>query len=90
MDAKRHINGVKDISFPSIEIKSKAQLANPTVATGWNRFGAYKSSGSYDYMNLGNSSWNPVDKTCATACHFNITVQWGTTKLECASCHFDD
>jgi predicted CxxxxCH...CXXCH cytochrome family protein len=90
VDTARHINGFKDVEFPSISIMSKAQLANPTVASGWERFGAYKSSGSYDYMNLGNSSWDSVNRTCTTACHFNRTVSWGSTQIECASCHYDD
>ncbi|MBT0666656.1 CxxxxCH/CxxCH domain-containing protein, partial [Geobacter pelophilus] len=90
VDARRHINGYKDVGFPSVAIMSKAQLANPTVAAGWERFGAYKAAGSYDYMNLGNSSWDPVTKSCATACHFNRPVTWGSNQVECASCHYDD
>jgi len=91
VDTSRHINGVKDVGFPSISILTKAQLANPTVATGWERFGAYKAAGSYDQMNLGNSTWDPQTRSCTTACHMNrLGIQWGRTDLECSSCHFDD
>ncbi|SNB46000.1 CxxxxCH/CxxCH domain-containing protein [Geobacter sp. DSM 9736] len=86
-DTARHINGKKDVAFPSLTFKTKAQLSNVANALGWSRNGSYKNAGSYDSMNLGTSTWDPATKTCLTACHVNQpNITWGAS-LRCFSCH---
>jgi predicted CxxxxCH...CXXCH cytochrome family protein len=86
--AKWHVNGQKDVIFPNITFKSKAQLANQANALGWSRPNGYKvDQNSYDTCNLGTSSWDAGTKTCLTACHVNQPgIVWGQP-LHCSSCH---
>ncbi|SNB45999.1 CxxxxCH/CxxCH domain-containing protein [Geobacter sp. DSM 9736] len=86
-DTARHINGKKDVAFPALTFKTKAQLSNVANALGWTRNGSYKTAGSYDSMDLGTSTWDPATKTCLTACHVNQPgITWGGA-LKCVSCH---
>ena len=87
VDTTRHLNGVKDVAFPAITFKTKAQLRSQANALGWNRSGTYKEDVSYDSFALGSSIWNPDTKTCLTACHVNQpNITWGA-QLQCVSCH---
>jgi hypothetical protein len=85
-----HINGRKDVVFPSTsyQFNTKAQLANVANAGGsWMRNGAYKAYSSYDSTDLKTSTWNSGNKSCNTACHANQAgIIWGN-KLKCMSCH---
>jgi hypothetical protein len=86
--AKWHVNGQKDVLFPNISFKTKAQLANQANALDWSRPNGYKvNQDSYDTCNLGTSTWNAGTKTCMTACHVSQPgIVWGQT-LHCSSCH---
>jgi predicted CxxxxCH...CXXCH cytochrome family protein len=84
-----HINGKKDVVFTPDTYKTKAQLANNANAGGyWMRNGGYKvNENSYDSTTLGGSTWDPVTKTCLTACHVNLPdIRWGQP-IKCSSCH---
>ncbi|GAM11869.1 hypothetical protein OR1_04193 [Geobacter sp. OR-1] len=85
-----HINGKKDVAFPTTAypFKTKAQLSNVANAGGsWMRNGSYKADDAYDSTDLSTSTWNPVEKSCNTACHVNQSgIIWGN-KLKCFSCH---
>jgi hypothetical protein len=85
-----HVNGKKDVLFPATAypFKTKAQLSNVANSGGsWTRNGGYKAAGSYDSTDLSTSTWNPVAKSCNTACHANQSgIIWGN-KLKCLSCH---
>ncbi len=87
VDTTRHLNGVKDVAFPAITFKTKAQLVSQANALGWSRSGNYKEDNSYDSFALGGSTWDAGTKTCLTACHVNQpNITWGA-QLQCFSCH---
>jgi len=85
--ASLHVNGVKDVIFAPVTFRTKAQLANVANALGWSRTGDYKFPDSHDSFNLSLSTWDPLTKSCLTACHVNQAgIVWGG-QLTCASCH---
>jgi len=87
VDTSRHLNGVKDVAFPVVTFKTKAQLTSQANALGWQRSGTYKEDNSYDSFALGTSSWDAQTRTCLTACHVNQpNITWGA-QLQCFSCH---
>ena len=82
-----HMNGVKNVAFAPVTVKTKAQLNNVANALGWSRNGGYKTSNSYDSFNLSVASYDSGTKTCLTACHVNQpNISWGAS-LQCVSCH---
>jgi predicted CxxxxCH...CXXCH cytochrome family protein len=94
-DKRLHINGLVDVAFAPIRVKSKAQLRDTKYdATIWSRQAGYKQSGSYDvaFKTFTTATqWNVATKTCSNiACHKGQSVKWtdtgGTTS--CYSCHF--
>ncbi len=89
----KHVNGVPDIEFNPIQIRSKAQIL-PADATVWTRNGDYKTSGSFDIANTSLNTatmWNGTTKTCSNiSCHFNNPINWeGNTGIaaKCTICH---
>lgn len=85
--AKWHVNGVKDVRFPNISFKTKAQLSNVASVLDWSRPNGYKTgTNDFDTCNLGTGNWNALTKTCTTACHISQPVAWGQ-KLLCNGCH---
>jgi hypothetical protein len=87
MGTNLHINGKKDVVLQGITLKTKAQLKNNANALGWTRPDGYKGVDDYDTATLTPLGWNPVDKSCLTACHVNQSgITWGK-KLMCNSCH---
>jgi predicted CxxxxCH...CXXCH cytochrome family protein len=85
-DKSLHINGVKNVIFAEVSVKSKAQLRDGSKPDVWTRTGGYNTSGSYDAAML-NGTWDSGTKTCTTACHNNKQATWGDTNLTCVSCH---
>ena len=90
-----HVNGVKDIAFQNINIKSRAQLRDDiTTVTDlnntWTRNGSYKTSGSYDQAkaSLNTASYTSGTKTCSSvACHNGNTATWQAPQNNCQACH---
>jgi predicted CxxxxCH...CXXCH cytochrome family protein len=85
-----HINAVKNVSFAdNFIIKSKAQLRDGSRPNFWTRNVGYKVPLAYDSATMNSFVWDPGTKTCTTACHNNVPVQWGATNVTCNSCHTD-
>ena len=92
-----HVNGMADVVFNPIRIRSKAQMLNSAVitpySTVWTRNGGYKNPGSYDEakdaLNTA-TMWDSATKTCSNvSCHNNQPVRWGSTNgtTSCQRCH---
>ncbi|MHC4604101.1 MAG: CxxxxCH/CxxCH domain c-type cytochrome [Planctomycetota bacterium] len=91
-----HVNGQPDIVFETIIMKSKAQIRDDITTVvelnnNWTRIDAYKQPGSHDESTdtLTNAAvYNAGSKTCVSvACHNGNLVQWGSTEVDCNSCH---
>jgi len=96
---RMHVNGVKNISFDTAPIRSKAQI-RPTsfsLYSGlWSRNGGadnYKTGAtSFDVAKvpLSNTMWNGAAKSCSNVVCHNLrggaSVLW-TDTLSCESCH---
>lgn len=83
-----HVNGIRNVVIATAYVvKSKAQLRDSSKPSMWTRNVGYKTAGAYDSATLNFTDWNPSTKTCTTACHNNIPVQWGSNAISCASCH---
>lgn len=83
-----HVNGIKNVVIATAYVvKSKAQLRDSSKPSMWTRNVGYKVAGAYDSATLNFTDWNPSTKTCTTACHNNIPIQWGSKAISCASCH---
>ena len=88
-----HINGVVDVAFAPVQVKTKAQLRDLSITEltlNWQRNNGYKAPGSYDSAKSALSTsimYNSGSKTCSSiACHNGFTVQWNST-ISCDSCH---
>ncbi len=91
-----HINGTRDISFPSINIKSKAQIrvldtTAPELNDNWSRVTGYKVAGGYDQsvatLNTG-TMYDSANTTCSSVpCHNSNTATWGDNGVSCFYCH---
>ena len=92
-----HVNGLADVRFNPIKIRSKAQMLNSAVITPyssvWVRNGGYKAPGSYDEAKFALDTatmWDGATKTCSNvSCHNNQPVRWGSTNgtTSCQRCH---
>jgi len=92
-----HVNGVADVSFNPIKVRSKAQMLNAAVITPyssvWTRNNGYKNAGSYDEAKAALDTatmWDSATKTCSNvSCHNNQPVKWGSTNgtTSCQRCH---
>ncbi|MBT1072495.1 CxxxxCH/CxxCH domain c-type cytochrome [Pelotalea chapellei] len=99
-DKSKHVNGLVNVAFNPVAIKSKAQMRQATFATApyssvWKRNVGYKVSGSYDSAKTTLNTatmWDGTDnvKTCSNvACHNGQTVKWSDNNgvTTCVSCH---
>jgi predicted CxxxxCH...CXXCH cytochrome family protein len=92
-----HVNGIADVSFNPIKVRSKAQMLNSAVispySTIWTRNNGYKGAGSYDEAKTALDTatmWDSATKTCSNvSCHNNQPVKWGSTNgaTSCQRCH---
>ena len=92
-----HVNGMADVVFNPIKIRSKAQMLNAAVITPyssvWTRNNGYKNAGSYDEAKVALDTatmWDSATKTCSNvSCHNNQPVKWGSTNgtTSCQRCH---
>ncbi|MBI1922304.1 MAG: CxxxxCH/CxxCH domain-containing protein [Geobacter sp.] len=91
----KHINGVRDVSFNPIQVKSKAQLKQKSfdlyslaVAKRYPASTSYKVSGAYDQGKQAIGTWSSPN--CSNiSCHNGIPVGWDTNMSlnTCSNCH---
>lgn len=89
-----HVNGVVDVVFAPVRIKTKTQLRTESSPTMWARkplVDDYKTGATvYDQSTLTLSSsptYSTVIKNCTVSCHNNQLVSWTATGVSCQSCH---
>ena len=86
-----HVNGVPDVTFAAVNIRSKAQVRDDiTVVTelteNWTRVNGYKVSGSHDESVSALNTSSYTGGSCTVSCHNGFPVQW-TSTVTCTSCH---
>jgi len=89
-----HVNGVKDVEFNKVKVKSRAQMRDDInkvsdLAATWSRVNGYKQAGSYDESKqLLNTAtmWNAPTQTCTPVCHNGNPLTWSAPS-DCSNCH---
>jgi predicted CxxxxCH...CXXCH cytochrome family protein len=86
-----HVNGMIDVAFAPISMKSKAQVRDDITAVteltaNWTRVNGYKVSGSHDESVSALNTSSYTGGNCTVSCHNGFPVQW-TSTVTCTSCH---